>query len=118
MHAELLEQLVATGFEVGPGVMGENVTTHGVDLLALPTGTRLGLGPEAVVELTGLRNPCSQLDGYQRGLMKAVLDRDPDGELVRLAGVMAVVGRGGEVRAGDPITVRLPDQPHHALSPV
>jgi MOSC domain-containing protein YiiM len=98
--------------------MGENVTTEGIDLLALPTGARLQLGDEAVVELTGLRNPCTQLDGIQPGLMAAVLDRDPEGQLVRKAGVMATVVTGGVVRAGDPIRVMLPAEPHVKLEPV
>jgi MOSC domain-containing protein YiiM len=118
IHGELHDELRAAGFEVAPGEVGENVTTRGVDLLGLPTGTRLHLGGEAVVEVTGLRNPCLQLDGFQRGLMKAVLDRDADGELVRKAGVMAVVLVGGPVRPGDAIRVELPAEPHRALEPV
>src|SRR4051794_28049442 len=99
IHEELHDELRARDFEVAPGAMGENVTTRGIDLLALPTGTRLTLGPDAVIELTGLRNPCVQLDHYQQGLMAAVLDRDEHGELVRKSGVMAVVLAGGDVRA-------------------
>ncbi len=118
VHAELLDELRARGFRVGPGNIGENVTTRGVALLALPTGTTLHLGADAVVELTGLRNPCLQLDGYQDGLMAATLARDAAGALVRLAGVMAIVRAGGVVRPGDPIAVRLPDGPHVALQPV
>lgn len=118
VHAELLDGLRARGYRVAPGVIGENVTTRGVDLLALPVGTRLRLGADAEVELTGLRNPCLQLDRYQHGLMKAVLDRDADGELVRLAGVMAIVLAGGAVRPRDAVTVRLPATPHRALQPV
>jgi len=118
IHAELHDELVAAGFSVGPGVMGENVTTRGIDLLALPTGTRLRLGAVAVVEVTGLRNPCTQLDGYRQGLMRAVLDRDADGNLVRKAGVMGVVRTGGEVRPGDPIRIELPPEPHTPLAPV
>jgi MOSC domain-containing protein YiiM len=98
--------------------MGENVTTTGVELLALPEGTRLRLGSEAVVEVKGLRNPCSQLDEIAPGLMEAVLDRDSDGELVRKSGVMGVVLEGGEVRPGDPIEVQMPVEPHVRLGPV
>jgi MOSC domain-containing protein YiiM len=98
--------------------MGENVTTRGLDLLALPKGTRLQLGETALVEVTGLRNPCVQLDGVQPGLMAACLGRGPDGEPVRKAGVMAVVLEGGDVRPGDDITVVLPSGPHTALKPV
>jgi MOSC domain-containing protein YiiM len=118
MHAELFDELRTAGFEVAAGQMGENVTTSGVDLLGLPTGARLRLGADALLEITGLRNPCAQLDGLQRGLMAAVLDRDAHGKLVRKAGVMAVVIHGGVVRAGDSITVNLPAEPMEPLQPV
>ncbi len=118
VHAELHDELRAAGFTVRPGDMGENVTTRGVDLLALPAGTRLRLGDEAVVEVTGLRNPCVQLDRFQPGLMAAVLGRDEHGELVRKAGIMAVVLAGGRVRPGDAIRVELPPEPHRPLQPV
>ena len=98
--------------------MGENVTTRGVDLLALPTGTRLRLGPSAIVEVTGLRNPCLQLEGIHSGLMQAVLDRDANGELIRRAGVMGIVLTGGDVRPGDAIEVTLPERGHSPLRPV
>jgi MOSC domain-containing protein YiiM len=118
IHAELHEALRAAGFEVSSGQMGENVTTRGIELLALPVGARLHLGAAAVVEVTGLRTPCLQLDGLRPGLMAAVLDRDPDGKLIRKAGVMGIVVAGGEVRRGDPIRVELPPPPHHALDRV
>lgn len=118
IHAELHEELRARGFDVQPGEMGENVTTSGVDLLGLPTGARLRLGQDAVVEITGLRNPCVQLDRFRPGLMSAVLDRDPDGGVVRKAGVMAVVLTGGDVRVGDALSVELPPGPHRPLQPV
>jgi MOSC domain-containing protein YiiM len=118
IHAELHDELRAGGFVVHPGEMGENITTRGIDLLALPTGARLYIGADAVIELTGLRNPCYQLDTFQAGLMQAVLDRDADGELIRKAGVMSVVLTGGEVRPGDPIRVELPAPPHSRLIPV
>ena len=118
MHAELHDELNGKGFLVGAGVLGENVTTRGIDLLGLPTGTRLRLGREAVVEVTGLRNPCYQLDDYQKGLMAACLDRDADGNLIRKAGVMAIVIEGGDVRAGDPIAIELPPAPHRRLEAV
>lgn len=118
IHSELHDELRSAGYPVGPGVMGENVTTRGVDLLALPRGTRLHLGDTAVVEVTGLRNPCKQLDGIQRGLMGATLDRDPAGNLVRKAGVMAVVVTGGDVRPGDAVRAELPPEPHEALPTV
>jgi MOSC domain-containing protein YiiM len=118
MHAELHDELRAAGFDVAPGQMGENVTTRGVDLLGLPAGTRLHLGATAAVEVTGLRNPCVQLDRIQKGLMAATLPRDDAGNLVRKAGVMAIVVAGGELRAGDPIRVELPPEPHRTLMPV
>ncbi|MCE6995244.1 MOSC domain-containing protein [Saccharothrix sp. S26] len=118
MHAELHDELNASGFEVGPGRLGENVTTRGVDLLGLPTGTRLRLGPDAVVEVTGLRNPCPQIDAFQDGLLKQVVGRDEDGNVVRRAGIMSVVLVGGVVRPGDEIRVELPAEPHSALVPV
>jgi hypothetical protein len=118
IHAELHDELRAAGFAVAAGQMGENITTRGIGLLALPTGTRLLLGDEAIIEITGLRNPCSQLESIQRGLMAAVLDRDAEGNLIRKAGVMAVVIAGGVVRPGDTITVELPPAPHQPLQPV
>jgi hypothetical protein len=118
LHGELHDDLRARGFTVNAGQMGENVTTRGIDLLALPTGTRLHLGPTAVVELTGLRNPCQQLDGIQPGLMQATLRRQPDGRVLRLAGVMAIVIEDGIVRPGDDIRVSQPALPHHPLIPV
>jgi MOSC domain-containing protein YiiM len=118
IHGELHDELAAKGFAVAAGQMGENVTVRGVDLLGLSQGTLLGLGEDAVVEVTGLRNPCVQLEGIQDGLMAAVLDRDADGGLVRKAGVMGVVVTGGVVRPGDPITVTPPDGEHTPLVPV
>jgi MOSC domain-containing protein YiiM len=118
IHSELHDELRQRGFEVEPGQMGENVTTRGVDLLALPLGARLHLGDSAVAELTGLRNPCKQLEGVQTGLMEATLERDSDGGLVRKAGVMAVVIAAGEVRPGDRLRVELPAGPHVPLEPV
>jgi hypothetical protein len=118
IHGELHDELRAGGFEVRPGDLGENVTTRGVDLLGLPTGTLLRLGADAVVEVTGLRNPCLQLNTFQSGLLAAVLDRDEQGGLVRKGGIMGVVLVGGEIRPGDPIVVELPAEPHTPLVPV
>jgi MOSC domain-containing protein YiiM len=118
VHEELFAELRAQGFDIQPGAIGENVTTRGVDLLALPKATRLRLGEEAVVELTGLRNPCLQLDRYQEGLMRAVLARAPDGSLIRKAGVMAVVLEGGAIRPGDRIVVELPAGEPRPLTPI
>lgn len=118
VHAELFAELAAAGFTVRPGDIGENVTTRGIDLLGLPAGSVLHVGAQAIVEITGLRNPCYQLDDFQKGLMAATLDRGADGDLVRKAGIMAIVRRGGEVRAGDAIGVELPHEPHQPLKPV
>lgn len=118
MHAELFDELRAQGFSVGAGELGENITTRGLDLLALPRATRLHIGKDAVVELTGLRNPCVQIDRFQKGLLGAVLDRDAGGALVRKSGVMSIVLIGGDVTVGDEIEVELPAAEHAALAPV
>ncbi|THD74182.1 MAG: MOSC domain-containing protein [Bradyrhizobium sp.] len=118
LHAELFDELGAKGFAVKPGDLGENITTAGIDLLALPTGTRLHLGASAVVEITGLRNPCIQIDHFRKGLMAATLDRDADGNLVRKAGIMSIVVADGDVRPADAIGVELPATPHRPLLPV
>lgn len=118
IHHELFEELAARGFSIAAGQLGENVTTSGVDLLALPVGTQLHLGPSAIVRLTGLRNPCAQFDFFQPGLMAAVLGRTADGKLVRKAGVMGVVVAGGPVMPGQPIRIELPVEPHFDLERV
>jgi hypothetical protein len=118
IHAELFDELQTAGFSVSVGQAGENITTRGIDLLGLPTGTRLHLGDTAVVEVTGLRNPCVQLDRFQPGLMAAVLGRDEQGRLIRKAGIMGVVLTDGDVRPGDPVRVELPPEPHRLLVPV
>lgn len=118
IQGELHDELAAAGFAVRPGDLGENVTTRGIDLLGLPTGAKLRLGAEAVVEVTGLRNPCGQIDGFQQGLLKLVVGRDEAGNLVRKAGVMGIVLAGGTVRPGDPIGIELPPEPHRPLERV
>jgi MOSC domain-containing protein YiiM len=118
MHEELFDELRAGGFNVQPGAIGENVTTRGLDLLALPAGARLRLGAEAVIEVTGLRNPCRQIDAFQPGLTAAVLGRDSNDRLIRKAGVMAIVVQGGDVKAGAAITVELPAGEQRPLLPV
>ncbi|MEY4640089.1 MAG: hypothetical protein RLZZ227_83 [Pseudomonadota bacterium] len=118
LHLELLEELRVAGFRVAAGTIGENITTSGLDLLALPEGSILVIGSEVKLEVTGLRNPCSQLDAYQKGLMAAVLGRTADGALVRKSGIMSVVLRGGTIRAGDAIAVEYPLAPHRPLQPV
>jgi len=116
IHQELLDALNEKGFSVGPGQLGENITTRGIALLDLPTGTILRIGDEAVVEVTALRNPCKQIDEFQPGLLKEVLYKDESGELVRKTGVMGVVLVGGEVRPGDKISTDLPSEPYQKLA--
>ena len=118
VHRELFDELRGKGFDIAPGDIGENITTSGIDLLALPRGARLRLGGSAVVEVTGLRNPCIQLNTFRAGLMDATLGHDAAGNLIRKAGIMSIVLAGGEVRPGDAISVELPHPPHHALLPV
>jgi MOSC domain-containing protein YiiM len=118
LHAELHDELRAAGFHVSAGEMGENITTRGVGLLALPAGTRLRLGAAALVEITGLRNPCVQIERFRSGLMAAVLARDTHGNVIRKAGIMGIVLAGGDVCPGDRILVELPPVPHRALEPV
>lgn len=118
IHSELHEELKDAGFKILPGQMGENITTNGIDLLALPTDTLLYLGDKAIVKITGLRNPCAQLDRFQSGLMAAVLDKDEEGNIIRKAGIMSIVIQGGEVKPGDTIKVKLPCELHKPLDRV
>jgi MOSC domain-containing protein YiiM len=118
MHAELFDELAAKGFAATAGQLGENITTLGIDLLALPVDTALHIGASAIVKITGLRNPCGQLDNFQPGLTAAVLDRAADGKLIRKAGIMGVVVAGGIVNPGDAIRINLPPEPHRTLERV
>ena len=118
IHAELFAQVGEHGYAVQPGDLGENITTHGIDLLSLPRGTLLHVGAEAVVEVTGLRNPCQQINTFQPGLLKQVLAKDSAGELIRRAGVMGVVVAGGTVLPGDLIVAEMPVLPHQPLERV
>ena len=118
IHAELHEELAAAGFTVQPGELGENITTTGISLLALPAGTRLKIGSSAIVEITGLRNPCAQIDRFQAGLLAKVVGRDTSGAVQRKSGIMSVVIASGEVRPGDEIEVELPGEPHRPLEVV
>lgn len=118
IHAELLDEVGRDGHDLVPGALGENVLTRGLDLLGLPRGTRMRLGADAEIEITGLRNPCAQIDGLSAGLMKRLVSRDERGQVLRLAGVMAVVLADGVVRPGDPLEITLPSAPHEALQPV
>ncbi|MEM9504909.1 MAG: MOSC domain-containing protein [Cyanobacteria bacterium P01_E01_bin.43] len=118
IHRELFDELRPKGFEVSPGAMGENITTQGIDLLSLPRHTLLKIGPAAALQVTGLRNPCTQLDDYQTGLMSALIDKDSDGNLIRKAGVMAIVVTSGKVKPHDAIAVVLPAMPYQKLERV
>ncbi|MDR7299391.1 MOSC domain-containing protein YiiM [Pelomonas aquatica] len=118
IQGELFDELAAQGFGVQPGQLGENITTRGIDLLALPRDTELRIGAAVVLRVTGLRNPCPQIENFETGLLKAVVDKDVNGEVVRKAGVMSVVLAGGVVKPGDAIDVRLPPAPHVRLERV
>jgi MOSC domain-containing protein YiiM len=118
IHAELLDEVAAKGFAVAPGDLGENILTRGVDLLALATGTRFGFPSGAEIEITGLRNPCKQINGHSPGLMNALIDKAEDGTLIRKGGVMGIVLKGGEVRAGDAVSLTQPAGQAVPLSPV
>ena len=115
LQSELFEELAAKGFVIAPGEMGENITTSGLDLLNLPTGTILKLGKDAVVEVTGLRNPCILMNQFRPGLMAAVIERKSAGKVVKKAGIMSIVIAGGIVQPGDTIHVELPPQPWRPL---
>jgi MOSC domain-containing protein YiiM len=117
IHSELHDELKAKGFNVAYGQMGENITTRGIDLLDLPRGTLLKIG-DAVIEITGLRNPCAQLNGIQDGLMHAVLGRDEQNNLIRKAGIMGIVLNGGTIKVQDSIHVELPSAPFIPLERV
>ena len=118
IHAELFEELAKKGFQVSNGQMGENITTYGIDLLSLPKDSILCIGSSAKVQVTGLRNPCKQIDSIQNGLMQAVLDKDESGNLIRKSGIMGIVLEGGAVKPNDEITVILPSEPHIKLDRV
>ena len=118
IHNELHDELIEKGFNVAPGVMGENITTQGVDLLGMPRDSLLRIGDEAIIQITGLRNPCKQLDDYQKGLLSAVLDKTPEDELIRKSGVMAIVIAGGTIKPDDSIKIKLPKKPYNKLERV
>ncbi|MDP3968911.1 MAG: MOSC domain-containing protein [Nocardioides sp.] len=118
LHAELLDDLGTAGHPVRPGELGENVTTRGIDLLGLPVGTRLHLGEKAVVVVTGLRNPCKQIEAFRPGLLEHVVRPRDTGPPALLAGVMATAARSGDVSAGDQVGVELPPEPHRYLAKV
>lgn len=118
IQTELFGELDESGFKVAPGDLGENIATRGIDLLGLPRGSLLRIGSQVVLEVTGLRNPCAQIEHFQRGLLAAVLGRGPNGEIIRNAGIMTIVREGGAVRPGDVIAVTLPPPPHLPLERV
>jgi len=118
IQGELFDELAAQGFSVQPGQLGENITTRGIALLDLPRGAELYIGADVVLRVTGLRNPCPQIENFEAGLLKAVVGKDADGQVVRKAGVMSIVLAGGIVKPGDAIGVRMPPQPHERLERV
>ncbi|BDS12158.1 MOSC domain-containing protein [Aureispira anguillae] len=118
IHSELFEELLSKGFQISAGQMGENITTQGIKLLELPKDTLLYIGEQAIVKITGLRNPCHQLNGLQEGLLKAVLDKDEQGNLIRKAGIMGIVLRGGSIALDDVIRIELPPLPFLPLERV
>lgn len=118
IHSELYDEIALKGFHVNPGQIGENVTTHGIDLLSLPKGTILKIGAEATIEVTGLRNPCNQLNSIKEGLMNAVLGKDDNGNLILKAGIMGIVINGGEIYVNDEIEIVLPEKPFEKLERV
>lgn len=118
IHAELFDAMASAGFHVGPGDLGENITSKGVDLLGLPRGALLAVGQEAVLEVTGLRNPCAQIEAFQAGLLKEVLEKREDGTLIRKSGIMAIVKVSGRIETGDAIKIIIPDGPHEPLERV
>lgn len=118
IHEELFAEVGNEGFTVAPGELGENITTRGIDLLGLPVGTCLRIGDSAVLEVTGLRNPCLQIDNFQNGLLKRLVSRDEAGNITRRAGIMSIVREGGVVHPGDTIEIQLPSDPHRPLAPV
>jgi len=117
IHQELFEDLSKQGYEVVAGQVGENIVTRGISLLDLPTGTKLEIG-EAIIEITGLRNPCHQLNQIKDGLMQKLVFKTENGDVVRLCGVMAIVLRGGDIKEGDEIQAILPKKPYIALQKV
>ena len=118
IHAELLDELASKGFEVTAGQLGENILTHRIDLLALPAGTHMVFPSGAQLKITGLRNPCHQINGHTPGLMDALLDKADDGSLIRKGGVMAVVLEGGLVSVNDDVKIVFPSEPWQSLKPV
>jgi len=86
LQVEFHEEAGGHGHRIAAGDLGENVLTSGVDLLSLPRDTRLHLGVDAVVRVTGLRNPCRQIEAFRTGLLALATDRDEHGGLVRKSG--------------------------------
>lgn len=118
LHCEIFDELSTKGMDIKPGEIGENISTRGIELLNLPKDSILEIGNQAKIQITGLRNPCAQLDGLQKGLMKALLDRDEEGNLIRKSGIMGIVLQGGEITKGDEIHVFLPPEPHQKMERV
>ena len=118
LHAEMIDEIRGKGFDIKSGDVGENITTHGIDLINLPRHTRLHIGSSVILSVTGLRNPCAQLDNFQSGLTQAFLGKTADGKLIRKAGIMAIVLESGAIHQGDEIRLELPSPPHLMLERV
>jgi len=118
IHLELLKELVAKGYTVNPGDLGENITTEGISILNLPKDTILKIGENVAIQITGLRNPCHQIDKFQKGLLKEVVGKNDAGDIIRMAGIMAIVLEGGMIKVNDEILVELPALPHQKLERV
>jgi hypothetical protein len=93
-------------------------TARAVEAVRAAVARDAGHDPRPAVIVAGLRNPCGQINGFRPGLLKEVLDRDEDGNLVRKGGVMGVVLRGGAVTPGDPVAAELPPGPWSPLEPI
>ena len=118
LQTELLDDVNDQGFQVFPGNLGENISTRGIDLPGLPAGTRLRIGTDAIVEVTGLRTPCVYIERFRPGLLVLMNKALPDGSVASRAGVMGIVRCGGVIYPNDAIAVQLPDGEHRALQPV
>ena len=73
---------------------------------------------DSVIELTGLRNPCAQINTFREGLLAAFRSESPGGETIRRAGIMAIVINGGVVHTGDEIRIEIPHGNTEPLRPV
>lgn len=103
IDTQILAEIKQAGIDVGSGMLGDNMTVEGLEVMTLPPGTRLAIG-KALLEVTEVRIPCAQLNGLDKGLLKASVAREA-GEKRFRAGIMTRVLKGGQVRAGDEVIV-------------